>query len=155
MQKAKRSLFEPFDASKWCLGIVVADFNAHITDALYQSALQRATDYHLPVSNIDTVRVAGSIEIPLVLQTLAKTGRYQALLAIGCVIRGETPHFDYVCQFVSEGVLRVQLDHDMPIGFGVLTCNNEAEALARTGLGGEHLDAVLHQAKALEALKTN
>jgi 6,7-dimethyl-8-ribityllumazine synthase len=149
MQQAKQGDFHPFDAAEWKLGIVVAEFNSHITELLLKSALKRAEDYGINPKNITVKKVAGSIEIPLVLQHFAKSKDYDALLAVGCVIKGETPHFDYVCKFVSEGILRVQLDYSMPIGFGVLTCNNEAEAKARATLGGEHLDAVMHQEKIL------
>lgn len=150
MQKAKQGEFNPFDASDWKLGIVVAQFNQSITDALLTSAQARAKEYQILDSNVVVKKVAGAVEIPLVLQSMAKSGKYDVLLAIGCVIKGETPHFDYVSKFVTEGVLRVQLDNAMPVGFGVLTCNNMAEAKAREHLGGEHLDAVMHQARVLD-----
>jgi 6,7-dimethyl-8-ribityllumazine synthase len=149
MQHAPQANNKPFDASKWRVGIVVARFNRQITDQLYAGALARAADYQLPATSIDTIKVAGAVEIPLALQHLAKAGRYNVLLAVGCVINGDTPHFDYVCKFVTEGVLRVQLDYDMPVGFGVLTCNNEEQAQARAHLGGEHLDAALQLAHSL------
>lgn len=153
MQKAETGDFKPFDAHDWKVGIVVAQFNRHITDNLRQSAVRRATDYGIKPESIITYQVAGSVEVPLVLQTMAENGEYDALLAIGCVIRGTTPHFEYVCKFVTEGVLRVQLDWKQPIGFGVLTCNNEAEAKARAHLGGEHLDAVMQQARIFKGIK--
>jgi 6,7-dimethyl-8-ribityllumazine synthase len=149
MQKAQKAEFKPFDASSWRIGIVVAQFNHHITGQSHDSALKRAAQYSIPDANIDSIPVAGAIEIPLALQHMAKSGRYDALLAVGCIIKGDTPHFDYVCKFVTEGILRVQLDHDISIGFGVLTCNDEAQALARADLAGEHLDAALQQAKLL------
>lgn len=148
-QHAQTGTFAPFDASTAKLGIVVADFNKDITDSLLKSALKRAEDYNISAENIVTVHVAGAVEIPLVLQTMAKAGNYTALLAIGCVVQGETPHFDYVCKFVTDGVLRVQLEQSMPIGFGILTCNNNEEAQARKNLGSDHLDAVMHQAQAI------
>jgi 6,7-dimethyl-8-ribityllumazine synthase len=150
MQKAVTADFKTFDASDCKIAIVVAHFNRDITERLEKSALARAEDYKIAKENIDVVYVAGAIEIPLVLQQLAKTHKYQALLAVGCVIKGETPHFNYVCKFVSEGILQVQLDNSMPIGFGVLTCNDEAQALSRAKLGGEHLDAAMHQAQAIK-----
>lgn len=150
MQKASRGNPKPFDAHDWRLGIVVAEFNKHITDELLQSAQSRAADYKFGSDRIDIIKVAGSIEIPLVLAKMAATKRYTALLALGCVIKGETPHFDYVCKFVTEGILRVQLDCGVPVGFGILTCNDEAQAKARVSLGGEFLDAALHQAKVLK-----
>jgi 6,7-dimethyl-8-ribityllumazine synthase len=153
MQKAERGHFEAFDASDWRVGIVVANFNAGITDRLLESALERGKAYRLKPENIEVVRVAGSVEIPLVLKTLAQSGKFRALLAVGCVIRGETPHFDYVAKFVTEGLLKVQLKDQVPIGFGVLTCENQAQAEARAHLGGEHLDAVLQQARVIAGLK--
>jgi 6,7-dimethyl-8-ribityllumazine synthase len=152
MQQAKQGSFEPFDASAWQMGMVVAQFNKNITDQLKKSALDRANDYNVSTKNLIVLDVAGAVEIPLILQKLARTGKYKALLAIGCVIQGTTPHFDYVCKFVTDGILRVQLDTHTPIGFGVLTCNNEAEALARVDLGSNHFDAVMHQALILEKL---
>ncbi len=153
MQKAQKPEATPFDAHDWHLGLVVAQFNTHITGQLLESAVQRAAEYQIPETNIDIMLVAGAIEIPLVLQKLATSKRYDALLAIGCVIKGDTPHFEYVCKFVTEGVLQVQLDTATPVGFGVLTCNDEAQAEARAALGGEHLDAVLQQARILRSLK--
>lgn len=150
MQQAIKEKSELFDASDWKIGIVTAQFNSHITHELQASAIERAASYGISVDNITTVPVAGCAEIPLVLQHMAKHGGYAVLLAIGCVIKGDTPHFDYVCKFVTEGILRVQLDHTMPIGFGVLTCNDEAQAKARAHLGGEHLDAALHQARLIQ-----
>lgn len=150
MQKAERQDFAPFKASEWKIGIVVAQFNLQITAQLYETALKRAGDYEIPASNITTIEVAGAAEIPVALQHLAELKRFDALLAIGCVINGATPHFEYICKLVTEGILRVQLDYQLPIGFGVLTCNDEAQAQARAHLGGDHLDAVLRLAKALK-----
>lgn len=149
MQNTIKGKVDVFDASDWKIGIVTAQFNSHITGALQESAIARAADYGIDKASIDVVAVAGGVEIPLVLQQMARTKKYDALLAIGCVIKGDTPHFDYVCKFVTEGILRVQLDESMPIGFGVLTCNTEEQAQERAHLGGEHLDAVLRQAKIL------
>lgn len=151
MQKADRAEFAPFDASAWCIGMVVAQFNHNITQRLQRSALARAADYDLSPDHITILPVAGAIEIPLALQHLAASSKYQALLAIGCIIRGDTPHFDYVAKFVTEGILHVQLEHSLPIGFGVLTCEDESQAIARAELGSEHLDAVLQLAKQLQA----
>lgn len=151
-QNAKTATYEPFNATTWKVGIVVADFNKDITASLLQSAQERAKDYGISNTNIAVTHVAGAVEIPLVLQTMAKTKQYDVLLAIGCVIKGETPHFDYVCNFVTDGVLRVQLEQSMPIGFGILTCNNKEEAQARMHLGSDHLDAVMHQKNAIKQL---
>lgn len=150
MQTATRKDFTPFDARDWKIGIVVAQFNSQITDRLLAAALARAAEYRIDKANIRIIEVAGAVEIPLALQYLTEAGEYKALLAVGCVINGATPHFEYVCKFVTEGVLRVQLDSGLPIGFGVLTCNTEAQAQERADLGGEHLDAALQLARALD-----
>lgn len=150
MQHAEQAEFKPFDASEWKIGIVVAQFNKHITGKQRESALEMAKRYDIVPENITTIRVAGAIEIPLALQKLAASGEYAALLALGCIIQGETPHFDYVAKFVTEGILRVQLDHSISIGFGILTCNNEQQAIDRTQLAGEHLEAALQQSKTLK-----
>ena len=152
MQKAKQADFTVFDASAWRVGIVVAMFNRDITNQLLQSALARAKAYTIPDAQIEVIKVAGAVEIPLVLQNLAKSNKYDVLLAIGCVVEGETAHFDYVCKFVTDGVLAVQLKHNMPIGFGVLACRNIAQAKERAKLGGEHLDAVMHQVKVIKQI---
>ena len=151
-QNAKKLKLEPFDARDWCLGIVCAQFNNHITSQLQKSVLVRAKKYGLKVNNITIAEVAGAIEIPLVLQKLAASGKYQALVAIGCIIRGETAHFEYVSQYVTEGILHVQLDYNIPIAFSVLTCDTEEQAQARTWIGGDHLDAALHQARLLQEI---
>lgn len=150
MQHAKQADFKPFDAHDWKIGIVVAQFNRHITEKQYQSALEMAEKYNIASENITTIRVAGAIEIPLALQKLAASGQYDALLALGCIIQGETPHFDYVAKFVTEGILRVQLDNSISIGFGILTCNDEKQALERITLAGDHLQAALQQVQALK-----
>lgn len=150
MQHAERAKLELFDASTWRIGLVVALFNQQVTSLLHRSALDRAAAYKIAPENIDTITVAGAVEIPLALQIMAETGQYDALLAIGCVIQGATPHFDYVCKLVTEGILRVQLDYSMPVGFGVLTCATLAQAEERSQLGGDHLDAVLQLAKATQ-----
>lgn len=152
MRDARRGELNFFNAGDWKIGIVVAQFNRLITNNLLKSATDRAAEYSIRKENIDTFKVPGSIEIPLVLQKLAKTNKYDALLAIGCIIKGDTPHFRYVCNMVSEGVLSVQLEYSIPVGFGVLTCNNEQQAIDRENTGSEHMDAVLQQAKVIKSI---
>lgn len=152
MRGANQAKLEPFDASGWRIGIVRAQFNDHITSQLLEGVLARAKQYGLRSDNITIAEVAGAIEVPLVLQKLAVSGKYKALVAIACIIRGETPHFEYVSHYITEGILRVQLDNQIPIAFSVLTCDTEAQALARTKIGGAHLDAALHQARLLQSL---
>ncbi|MEH3128375.1 MAG: 6,7-dimethyl-8-ribityllumazine synthase [Mycolicibacterium neoaurum] len=118
------------DASSVSLGIVVSTWHATICDALLDGALRAASK--LGVSDPAVVRVHGAIEIPVVAQALA--AKYDAVVALGVVIRGETPHFDYVCDAVTQGLTRVSLDLSTPVANGVLTTNTEQQALARAGL---------------------
>lgn len=118
------------DASSVSLGIVVSTWHAQICDALLDGALRAASQ--LGVTDPAVVRVHGAIEIPVVAQALAR--KYDAVVALGVVIRGETPHFDYVCDAVTQGLTRVSLDLSTPVANGVLTTNTEQQALARAGL---------------------
>lgn len=132
-----------FDGSALAVGIVTARFNQEITKGLLQSAMEMLQKFRVKEKNIKAVSVAGSMEIPYALQKLAKTKKYDCLVALGCIIRGETPHFDYVCKTAQEGVLRVSLDCGIPVGFGVITANNLRQARARRHLGGEAAVAAL------------
>ena len=132
-QDAHKGIFESFDAGDYRIGIVAALFNAEISNQLSDSALAKCEAYRISQSNITVHRVAGAIEIPVVLKALAETKKYDCLVALGSIIRGETPHFDYVAKIVSEGTLKIMMDYGIPVGFGVLTCENEAQALARLG----------------------
>ncbi|MBU6277948.1 MAG: 6,7-dimethyl-8-ribityllumazine synthase [Actinomycetales bacterium] len=85
-------------------------------------------------------RVPGSFELPVVAAACARSGQFDALVALGVVIRGDTPHFEYVCQAATDGLGRVALDHSLPVGFGLLTCDTEQQALARCGLAGSTED---------------
>ncbi len=117
------------------LGIVGARWHEKITDQLVSRAEQAARDCG---ARAVTVRVAGSLEIPVVAQAMAR--RYDAVVALGAVIRGETAHFDYVCESVTSGLTRIALDEATPVGNGVLTCDTLDQALDRSGLPGSHED---------------
>lgn len=125
-----------FDASRFKVGIVVSRFNSDITEKLLESALITLQEYRVKEKNIKVVKVAGSVEIPLALQKFAKTKKYDCLIALGAVIKGETDHYKYVCKTAQEGILRVMLDYNIPVGFGVLMVNTLAQAEARTESGG-------------------
>jgi 6,7-dimethyl-8-ribityllumazine synthase len=126
------------------IAIIVSTFNEAITAALKEGALQRLIELGFRPKDILVVEVPGAIEIPLVAQMLAKKNQVQVIIALGAVIRGETTHYDYVCDQVSQGCQRVMLDYAIPVVFGVLTTENEAQAWDR--LGGAHghkgIDAV-------------
>jgi len=116
--------------------VVVSRFNEEITRLLKEGACQRLIESGVNENDITLLDVPGAVEIPLVAKKLAETGNFAAIIALGAVIRGETTHYDYVCSQVSEGCQRVMLDYDVPVIFGVLTTENEAQALDR--LGGAH-----------------
>ena len=118
------------DASGVQLGIVASTWHREICDALLAGALKVAVESG--VDNPTVVRVLGAIEIPVVAQELARN--HDAVVALGVVIRGQTPHFDYVCDAVTQGLTRVSLDASTPVANGVLTTNNEEQALDRAGL---------------------
>lgn len=118
------------DASGLKLAIVASTWHETICNALLDGA--RKTAAEAGIDNPTVVRVLGAIEIPVVAQALAAT--HDAVVALGVVIRGETPHFDYVCDAVTQGLTRVSLDLSTPVANGVLTTNTEQQALARAGL---------------------
>jgi 6,7-dimethyl-8-ribityllumazine synthase len=118
------------------IGIIVSQFNGEITHALQEGAVKQLISCGINESDITIIEVPGAVEIPLIAQQLAKKGTYSAIIALGAVIRGETTHYDYVCQQVSDGCLRVALEFEIPVIFGVLTTENEAQAWDR--LGGKH-----------------
>ncbi|MGV0782604.1 6,7-dimethyl-8-ribityllumazine synthase [Mycolicibacterium sp. XJ775] len=118
------------DASKVKLAIVASTWHTQICDALLDGARKVAADAGIAEPTV--VRVLGAIEIPVVAQALAAT--HDAVVALGVVIRGQTPHFDYVCDAVTQGLTRVSLDASTPVANGVLTTDNEAQALDRAGL---------------------
>lgn len=118
------------DASGVRLGIVASTWHREICDALLAGALKVAVESG--VDNATVVRVLGAIEIPVVAQELARS--HDAVIALGVVIRGQTPHFDYVCDAVTQGLTRVSLDASRPVANGVLTTNDEEQALDRAGL---------------------
>ena len=151
MQKAQKGELKIFDASQYKIGIVTAQFNYDITKKLLENALACAQKYHVAQANISIFRVAGSIEIPLVIKKLAERKKYDCLVALGAIIRGETAHFEYVAKMVSEGVLRVMLDYGVPIGFGILTCDNKEQALARVDCGASATEAAIQLAKTMKS----
>ncbi len=118
------------DASGLSVAIVASTWHAKICNALLSGALKVVDNSG--VANPTVVRVLGAIEIPVVAQELARS--HDAVIALGVVIRGQTPHFDYVCDAVTQGLTRVSLDESTPVANGVLTTNSEAQALDRAGL---------------------
>jgi len=117
-------------------GIVVSRFNGFITERLLQASVDVLERAGAGSRDIDVVHVPGSFELPLTAKKLASTGEYDALIAIGCIIRGETAHYDYVCSETARGLQLAQMDTGIPILFCVLTCDTLEQAVDRAGLKG-------------------
>ena len=122
------------DVSGMRFSLVVSRFNSFITERLLAGALDALKRGGVPAAQTDVVRVPGSFEIPLVAKKLGQSGRCDAVLAIGCILRGETPHFDYIATEVARGIQLAQLDTGVPMIFCVLTCDTLEQAIDRAGL---------------------
>ena len=123
-------------ASGLRFGIVVSRFNSFITERLLSAALDALQRAGASDKSIDVVHVPGAFELPLAAKKLAATGRFDALIAIGCILRGETSHYDYVCSETARGLQLAQMDTGLPIIFCVLTCDTLEQAIDRAGLKG-------------------
>ena len=128
---------QTFDASGLKVAVVAASWHVQVMDGLVAGAERALVAYG--IADPEIIRVPGTFELPVVAAALAREG-YDAVVALGVVIRGGTPHFDYVCSAATDGLTRVSVDHAMPVGFGVLTCDTEAQALDRAGLDGSSED---------------
>ncbi|MHB8895371.1 MAG: 6,7-dimethyl-8-ribityllumazine synthase [Candidatus Geothermincolia bacterium] len=114
-------------------GIVVSRFNEFISKSLLSGALDSLKRHEAAEENVDVAWVPGSFEIPLVANKLAASGKYDAVICLGAVIRGSTPHFDYVAAEVSKGIARVGLDTGVPVAFGIITADTLEQAVDRAG----------------------
>jgi 6,7-dimethyl-8-ribityllumazine synthase len=124
------------NAAGLCFGVAVSRFNSFITERLLQGAVDALERSGAASKDVDVVHVPGSFELPLVAKKLALTGRYDAIIAIGCVLRGETAHYDYVCSETARGLQLAQMDTGVPVMFCVLTCDTLEQAIDRAGLKG-------------------
>jgi 6,7-dimethyl-8-ribityllumazine synthase len=127
------------------VGIVAARFNDFIVDRLVDAGVDTLLAHGAEPADLITVRVPGAFEIPVTVKKMAQTRRYDAFVALACVIRGATPHFDYVSGEASRGLTNVCLEHELALGFGVLTCNTLEQAIERAGskAGNKGADAAL------------
>ncbi len=134
-----------FVAGAATFGIVVGRFNSFITENLLKGALDTLKRHGVPHANISIVWVPGAYEIPLATQRLASSHRYAALIALGAVIRGSTPHFEYVAGECAKGIAQVSLQYQLPVAFGVLTVDSIEQAVERSGTkaGNKGSDAAL------------
>ena len=131
MQHANQGAAAPLDGSRLSIGIVQARFNADLTGKLAEACLAELAALGVEPGNIRHVTVPGALEVPVALQALADTEDFDALIALGCIIRGETYHFELVANESGAGVSRVALDHTLPVANAILTVENEAQAWAR------------------------
>ena len=149
---------QPVDCSDLRVAVVAASWHTQVMDGLLAGARRALAAY---AGQADEYRVPGTFELPVVVQALADQG-YDAVVALGVVIRGGTPHFEYVCSAATDGLTRVALDHRVAVGFGVLTCDTDAQALDRAGLEGSREDkgweatsAALETARVLRGIRAD
>ena len=142
------------DATGMHVAVVVAIFNDQITKRLCEGALETARELGVADEAVDVAWVPGAFELPLVAQELAATGAYDAIACVGAVVRGETPHFDFVAGEAARGIMEVGRESGVPVGFGLITADTLAQAEARSGgsvgnKGSEAMYAALHVAALL------
>ncbi len=147
------------DATGFRFGIVVAKFNRSVTNKLLSSCIEELEEQGVRADDIEVVRVPGAFEIPLVAKTMAQSGRFNAVICLGAIIRGDTPHFDYISAEVSRGIGQAALDADVPIIFGVLTTHTVAQAMERAepgklNRGGEAAKSAIEMARVMRLLRS-
>ena len=135
------------------VAVITARWNSQVTDGLRDGALRALTRHD--VQAVEDFYVPGAFELPLAAQRAAKTGRFDAVITLGCVIRGDTPHFDYVCAETTRGIGEVSLNQDIPVAFGLLTTDNLQQAMDRAGDNNENKgeEAALTVLEMLELFK--
>ena len=148
------------DATGLRFGIVVAKFNKFVTGKLLSSCVEGLTKHGVKGDDIEVIRVPGAFEIPLVARTMAESNRFNAVICLGAVIRGDTPHFDYISAEASRGIGQAALDADVPIIFGVLTTHTIAQAIERAdptkfNRGGESARCAIEMATVMKMLRVD
>jgi 6,7-dimethyl-8-ribityllumazine synthase len=136
------------------VAVVVSKFNGDITTKLLESAFAELDAIGVARSQLTVVPVPGAFELPIAAMALAKTRRYLCVIALGCVIRGETPHFDYVASEAASGLQLAGLETGIPVSFGVLTCDTREQAEARVSKGADAVRAALEMADLFSQLRT-
>lgn len=145
------------DDKKIKIAVITSRFNEEVTKKLKAGALDRLSECGILNDNLTIIDVPGAIEIPLIAKKLAMQKIYDSIICLGSVIRGETSHYDYVCEQVSFGCQQVMLQYEIPVIFGILTTENEEQALARVGGGHGHkgrdaVDAALEMGNLMKSL---
>jgi 6,7-dimethyl-8-ribityllumazine synthase len=144
------------DAKGLKFGLVVSRYNNFISDHLLGGAMDALTRSGAEEKNLSVVRVPGAFEIPLAAKKMADSGMYDAVICLGCVIRGATPHFEYISAEVSKGIAKVSLESGVPVSFGVITVDNLEQAIERAGtkVGNKGWDAALAAIEMVNLFKT-
>ena len=143
-------------SNKINIGIVVSEWNETITDSLLKGCVETLKKHGVHSKNLNIQYVPGSFELPLGAQFLIKSGNYDAIICLGCVIQGETRHFDFICQAVSEGITNTGLNNNIPVIFGLLTTNTLQQAKDRSGgkHGNKGVEAAVTALKMIELKKS-
>lgn len=143
-----------FSVKEARIAVITARWNSQVTEGLRDGALRALKRHNIEI--IEDFYVPGAFELPLAAQKAAKTGRFQGIITLGCVIRGDTPHFDYVCAETTRGIGEVSLSQDIPVAFGLLTTDNLQQALERAGDNNENKgeEAALTVLEMLELFKS-
>ena len=144
------------DAHGLKVGIIVSRFNNFVTEKLLEGAKDGFMSHGGAEENLTVVHVPGAFEIPLAVEKMAASGQYDALVCLGAVIRGETPHFDYVCDAVTRGIGDAVRTYKIPIGFGVLTTDDVQQAMARAGMkdANKGYEALLTAVEMIHVMRT-
>lgn len=152
MKDAQRAPHENLSGEGLTIGVAYARFNAHITSSLLARCVEELVRLGVAHDDIKQVSVPGALELPLALQAMADTSDFDALIALGCVIRGDTYHFELVCDQSAAGVMQVSLEFGVPIANGILTTDNEAQALERLGKAAEVAAVAVEMATLIKGL---
>lgn len=151
-----RRIEGPLEGRGLKIAVAVSRFNAGITEKLLEGALDRLQRLGVDEKDIDVVWVPGAFELPRAARALVDAGRYDGVLPLGCVIRGETPHFEYISQAVTQGLARLALEGETPLVFGVLTVDTPEQALERAGVkrskGAEAAEALVELIRVLREI---
>jgi len=142
------------------IALIVSRFTEDLTDRLLQGALETAAEHGVPDWGLHVVKVPGAFELPMAAEELASTGRYDAIVCTGCVIRGETAHFEYVAGESARGIAEIARAYDLPVTLGVVTAENREQAEARAGgaktnMGSDAMRAAIEMANLFRKLRTN
>lgn len=145
------------DATGLKFAIVVSRFNSFITERMVEGALDILVRHNASASDVDVIKVPGSFEIPIAVKKAVKSGRYDAVIAVGVIIRGETPHFDYLSSQVTKGIAEIALEFDVPVASGVVTAETLEQAIERAGAkagnrGGEAAISAIETVNLMKAL---